>query len=297
MSQAGWYPDPGGQPGMYRYWTGSSWSASITNNPMQAPPSGGLGGLGGPQHPGQPQWSPSQQQQQPRRSPVGWWLGIAAIVLVIAVLGWFAIRNLGGILGTGPSAGSNPTQNVCPKQVASTITPAPAPNDGRVHGGALSYPRLDPPWGPPVPETRVPFGRDVLTQTVMVEPSYKGTKDSWVASVLVGELVAGDGFFSPQQGSEIVVKCIMGVFYDDAEVVRDDKVNKATTVDGKEAWLVETHLSFDIPNLKTKGELAIIMIVATSAASSSIFYASIPDTVPDLVPDARRAMAGLKVTS
>ena len=112
-----------------------------------------------------------------------------------------------------------------------------------------------------------------------------------MASVLVGELVAGDGFFSPQQGSEIVVKCIMGVFYDDAEVVRDDKVNKAMKVDGKDAWLVETHLSFDIPNLQAKGETAIIVIVATKPESSSIYYASIPDNAdPQLLNDAREAM-------
>ena len=274
---------------MYRYWTGSSWSASITNNPMQAPPGGGFGAP--PRPTGQPQWNPNQN----RRSQNRWWLIVGAVVLALAVLVWFAVRNLGGVLGTNPSTGSNPTQNVCPKQVTSTETPVAPPADGRVHGGALSYPRLGSPWSAPTEENRVPFGRDVLVQTVTIEPNYKANS-SWVASVLVGELVAGDGFFSPQQGSEIVVKCIMGVFYDDAEVVRADKVNKATKVDGKDAWLVETHLAFDIPNLKAKGELAIILIVATKAASSSIFYASIPDNAdPQLVSDARSAMADLRV--
>lgn len=275
---------------MYRYWTGSSWSASITNNPTQAPPAGGLGTRQRPG--GQPGWNPNQPQQ--RRTPVGWWLGIAAVVLVLGVIAWFAIRGLGGIFGGGNDPGSNPTQNVCPKQVATTVSPEAAPNDGRVHGGRLSYPQLGSPWSSPQVEDRVPFGRDVLTQTVTIEQNYK-PGSNWVASVLVGELVAGDGFFSPQQGSEIVVKCIMGVFYDDAEVVRDDQVNKASTIDGKDAWLVETHLTFDIPGLQTKGELAIILIVATSDAASSIFYASIPDTAAELVPDARAAMKGLKV--
>ncbi|HOQ52345.1 MAG TPA: DUF2510 domain-containing protein [Micropruina sp.] len=290
MSSAGWYPDPGGQPGMYRYWTGSSWSAAITNNPMQSPPADGIGAP--PRPVGQQTWGPDPQQ---RRRQTGWWLAVGAVVVVLAVIAYLAIRNLGGLLGGDPSAGSNPTQAVCPKPVTTTASPAPDPNDGRVHGGALSYPRLGSPWSPPEVETRVPFGRDVLTQTVLIQASYKPT-GSWVASVLVGELIAGDGFFSPQQGSEIVVKCSMGVFYDDAEVVRDDKVNKATKVDGKDAWLVETHLSFDIPNLNTKGELAIILIVATKADSSSIFYASIPDNADrQLLTDARAAMADLRV--
>ncbi len=140
----------------------------------------------------------------------------------------------------------------------------------------------------------MPYGRDIAEQEVVIEPNYKGNS-SWVASVLVGELAAGDGFFSPQEGSEIVVKCLLGAFYDNAAVTRDDKVNKAMTVGGKDAWVVETHLSFNIPNLKTKGETAIILIVATSTDTSSLFYASIPDTSPEYLQPARDAMAALTV--
>ena len=273
---------------MYRYWTGSSWSAAITNNPAQASPASGLGQ---PQQPTRPPMVPVT----PQRRPVGWWLGGIALVVAIAVALWFALQWLGGALGiNGTNPGSNPTLNPCPSAVASG-SPIAHPNDGRVHGGMLSYPRLGSPWSAPQMEDRVPFGRDVWTQNVMVQEGYDGPGHNWVASVLVGELVAGDGFFSPQQGSEIVVKCIVGVFYGDAQVGREDRVSKAMTVGGKDAWLVETHLTFDIPNLETKGELAIILIVATSAESSSIYYASIPDTVPQLVAPARQAMAELKV--
>lgn len=38
MTQAGWYPDPAGQPQTYRYWNGSSWSEETTGDPYSPPP-------------------------------------------------------------------------------------------------------------------------------------------------------------------------------------------------------------------------------------------------------------------
>ena len=41
MAGSGWYPDPGGSPGRYRYWDGSRWSAETTDDPTTArPPTG-----------------------------------------------------------------------------------------------------------------------------------------------------------------------------------------------------------------------------------------------------------------
>ena len=113
--------------------------------------------------------------------------------------------------------------------------------------------------------------------------------------MLVGELQAGDGFFTPEQGSQIVVKCILGAFYGNAQVNSDVKKNEATTIDGHEAWIVESQLSFDIPNLETKGELLIVVIVS-AGARSGLYYASIPDTSPELVQPARDLIGQLKVT-
>lgn len=38
MTQAGWYPDPAGQPQTYRYWDGASWSQETTGDPYAPPP-------------------------------------------------------------------------------------------------------------------------------------------------------------------------------------------------------------------------------------------------------------------
>ena len=68
------------------------------------------------------------------------------------------------------------------------------------------------------------------------------------------------------------------------------------SIDGADAWLIESHLTFDIPGLKAKGETAIVLVVATSLESSSLFYASVPDNAsPSHLRDARTAMAGLRV--
>ena len=236
------------------------------------------------------------QEIQKKKSPIGWWIAGGALVIVIIVVAVLAIRAVTGsdTGSTGVPAGQ-PSQDVCP--AVSTASPEQPPNhpaDGRVHGGPVSYPTLGSPWGPPQGENRVPFGSDVQSQLVPVETDYDGNGSDWVASVLVGELQAGDGFFTPEQGSQIVVKCILGKFYGDNPVKSHVTVNKGTTIDGHEAWLVESKLTFDIAGLKTKGELLIVAIVS-AGNRSGLYYASIPDTTPELVEPARDALKNLKV--
>ena len=53
VSNAGWYPDPSGQPGQFRYWDGSGWSAETAVHPSGPPPGAGPGAHEAPtQYPG-----------------------------------------------------------------------------------------------------------------------------------------------------------------------------------------------------------------------------------------------------
>ncbi|SDS44263.1 hypothetical protein SAMN04489812_1918 [Microlunatus soli] len=235
-----------------------------------------------------------QQQAGKKKSGVGWWIGGGVVVVALIVVVVLLIRNLGGGSGldpTDPSGGGS--EDACP-----TTTPTAAPNttspDGRVHGGPVSYPQLPAPWKAPYTDDRVPFGSDVLQQSITIESNYDGGGSSWVASILVAQLLAGDGFFTPQQGSEIVAKCVVGAFYGDNPVQRHDEKSKAMKVDGHDAWYLKTHLTFDIDGLKTKGETAIIVIVA-AGQTSGLFYASIPDTAKQYMPDAEKSLAELTV--
>ena len=316
-SSAGWYPDPGGQPGLFRYWTGSAWTAAVTPNPQATPPPTAPGGApqgysaqgtplsgfsqGGS---GYPQGGAGYPQggQPNRKRAIGWWVVGGAVLIAVAVLVWFLSQGVSRILpgpSTDPTGGSTASANICPKvDDTSTPTVPSQANDGRVHGGKISYPQLGSPWGEVGGDNRVPFGRDVASQIVVQEDNYDGNGHSWVSSVLVGELVAGDGFFSPKEGSEIVMKCVVGTFYGDAVVTRDDTSSKRMTIDGHDSWYLESHLTFDIPGLQTKGETAIVVIVDTGADSASLYYASIPDTAdPQLMSDARGLVGQLAVAS
>jgi hypothetical protein len=245
---------------------------------------------------GQPGAYASFQSAQQRRSPVGWWIAAAALLVVIVVVGVIAVRAIGSSGGGTTGSPGQSSQDVCPTSSAqpSTDQPSADPNDGRVHGGPISYPRLDTPWESPISDPRVPFGRDVQKQQVPDQSNYDGQGSGWVASILVAELMAGDGFYTPEQGAQIVVRCILGKFYGDNPVTSDVQVSKALTVDGREGWLVESQLSFDIPGLTAKGELLIVAVV-NAGATSGLYYASIPDTKPELVKPARDTLAALSV--
>jgi hypothetical protein len=273
----GWYPDPGGRRGAFRYWDGRSWSA--TTQP-------------GPRRPGGRSAESSAPAGSPRRR-VGWLVGGVALLVAIVVLGVLAVRFVGGALEVGPFTPGNPSSDVCPPP--NPASPSPQPADGRVHGGRLSYPTLGDPWDPPAPESRISFGRGVLRQYEEVERGDYGRYSSWGAAVLVGELVAGDGFFTPRDGAAIVIKCVTGTFYGDTEVTREDYKNTAIKVDGHDAWIIESNLGFDVPNLQAKHELLIVVIVDTRDGAAGLFLASVPENAPQLVAPARQALAQLRV--
>lgn len=310
-SPAGWYPDPSGMPGKYRYWDGQQWSATVQDAPG---PSGPGGAAQGPQAAGtgpQAPYDPGAASQAPYADYSGayvpppieadtgkrqwaWWLGAAIVLVALVLIVGLALRAGTGLLGNRSDPGGQPTTSVCPPNTTVTPTPVSQPQDGRVHGGKLSYPKLGEPFSDVLPEYNVPFARDTHQQVVLVEPEFDGASD-WITTVMVGRLVAGDGFFTPQQGSRIITDCVIGEFYGNAEVTRNDRVNQATTIDGHEAWIVESDLSFRIEGLETDGELLIVAVVDTGDSGTGLFYASIPNTVPELEAPAREALAGLAV--
>ena len=306
MAQQGWYPDPGGQAGMFRYWDGTTWSEVVSPTPLAGPPSQYGAGPSTPQASVNPGGGTYPLQEMKPKKNVGMWITIIVGVLVLALVVWFVATRVFGVGGTdgGENPVGNPTDMLCPQPADANVR-MDHPTDGRVYGGDLSYPKLGAPWssvsvGDSL-ASMLPFGRDVADQEILVHentnPKTVNLWGAWVVSVIVGELYAGDGFYDPEQGSEIVNKCIFGTFYGPQTLVTaDTQRSEAYTIDGYDGWITETNLSFSIPDLATTSELAIVIIVKTSAMSSSIFYASIPNDAMQYKADVDNAIANLHVT-
>ncbi len=285
-SSAGWYPDPGGQPGLYRWWTGSAWTEAVTPNPQGTPP---------PVAPSSPASTPGLP---PKRRATGWWVagGVALIAVVVAIV--LLVRGMGVEIPGVPDLGNNPTSsvspNICPPAASSTAEPTVDPNSSWITGGKLAYPALGSPWETGW-DNRVPWGSLAMVQEVTDQDNYDGQGHSWVASILVSDLFVGDGFASTKVASETVLKCVLGKYYADNVVTEHPISSQQHNVDGNPGWLIETQLSFDIPGLNAKGERVLLLVVQTGSDDYSLFYASIPDTRSDLLPDARQALAQLRV--
>lgn len=248
MTQAGWYPDPSGQPQTYRYWDGASWSQETTGDPYAPPPL--------PPRPTSPPPPPGygqvQPQPQPQPQPYGGFppappptsrrTGLAVGLVVGAVL-LLAGLSVAGFLGyralsdddtdasdDGSSAVDTETGDPSPTDDPTDVTTGPtdatsstAPTQRQCNGG-----QPEPAEPPPSDATEVSGGGLTIpvSRGYVPEPLYSpdftwaddfiatlkeiatGDEYNWVSVYGVGGLLKANGFEDPAQAAEVVMACM-----------------------------------------------------------------------------------------
>ena len=303
MSQGltGWYPDPGGVPGRFRYWDGTRWSSETTDDPRHPPP------------------RPPDSQRG--RSPAFWIAAVVAalvLLLIAAVAVATVVRTIGPITAPHnppptvvggddssptPTPIPTPSRNRTGSPSPSAASPAPLvpcplgipnlrephPVDNRVYGGNLSFP-AEPTFRPAADEPRLNFAWDVTQQTLPVNAT-----PSWIAQLAVGQLRASDGFVhGPENTAESFVQCVLsGDMYRPHTPVRIDRRSEAITIDGREGWLIEADITVTAPGLAFPGDRT-VFIVGRAGDDWGVFFGAVPigDTNLDAVLD--RTVAGLQ---
>jgi hypothetical protein len=228
---------------------------------------------------------------------------IAAVAIALVFAGWFLDRSNGGrpytddplptssVSGGDDSSPSRPPESVGPCASGQPNTRAPHAQDGRVHGGNLSFPAA-PELDPAAPEARFSFAWDVTQQVEVVH-----TRPGWLAQLAVGQLRAADGFgTTAQRVAEQATRCtITSNMYEPYVPVRADRRSSAISVDGRRGWLLETDIRVAVDGLPFPGD-HVFMIVVPDGDDWGFFFSAVPIGDRALSAVATRSRDGLTVS-
>lgn len=256
MSEPGWYPDPSGAPDQVRYWDGKAWSDQTASQPGQ-----------------------SRQPDRRRRPAVI--LAAVALIVVLGLIVFFVVRQVGGGARTftnedvptstvsgwddsSPTASPTPTQppSPDPSGTARPLTSCPDgdprarasyPADGRVHGGGLSFPRVDG-WEDDLQSSGVSWAYDVSSQGYLVNPG-------WAALLAVGEVRESDGFTAPKEAAQSIMQCVASSLWYRTFDSATDLKSEARTIDGHQAWWIRADIR--VTDRDVAGDTVDVIVIDT----------------------------------
>ena len=283
---AGWYPDPAGVPGRFRYWDGSQWTTVTTDDPREPPP----------RETGQADPAPSSKGESPHRPLRSRRLALTIGVLVVLLATVVAAAVVTGVRRAATTSAptstpsglndSSPPPTAEPSETPSaTPTPVPLvrcpkgnpnlranhPLDDRVYGGNLSF-EEQPTFEPAAIEPRFSFAYDVLQQSVLVSQ-----KPAWIAQLAVGQLRDKDGFVNDARNTvESLAHCVItGNMYSPYVPTRTDIRSESLSIGGHSGWLIDSEITVDRPDLQVKGD-HVIFIVVRDGKDWGFFFGAVP---------------------
>src|SRR5215207_972628 len=114
MADAGWYPDPAGVPGRYRYWDGARWSSFTTDDPRRPGPAKSPASSSTPSEPAKAGPPPSRLS---RRRRLGLMIGVLAVILGVVVALAILVGNLRSVVNNPlPASTAGGTEDPSPSR-------------------------------------------------------------------------------------------------------------------------------------------------------------------------------------
>lgn len=299
MPAAGWFPDPDGKPGRYRYWNGSAWTDLTSTSP------GGNPGAGENSAPG----------SGPHRGLILGVLGLLVVVVVMIAAVVIRSHRPEVIVDDYPAQSTAsswndssplPTENPQPSEKPQPTgqpqpsgqpraceqydnsPPAAEPDDGRVHGGPLSFQKLGNAWSQPYALNRFPFSKDAYVQIQVLHQ-----KLAWQASVEVGESTMRP-FPGANRATAELLQCLLtSDFYSSMHVKVTEDSSKSIMISGTQAVQRDALLRFHNPELTTTGSR--IRIIVVDSDPITYYFSAVPMERSDLVSQLDRTTASLRV--
>lgn len=267
MSEPGWYPDPGGDPGQFRYWNGQAWASETSASPGT-------------------HRTPSPPARESRSSLV---VAVLAVVLllVVGLVIWRA-NSPGGI--SGPWGGGEDTNSATPTVSAwdetSTATPSDEPPDsggsavpcpdtdigvggtfaqGRMQSGKLSVPIIES-WSPPSQLFYLAGLSNVMSQ-------YKTIVTGWKSDSALGT-TSKTTFPTLARAAHALADCFASSgYYRDMTSVQN-LMDQAVTIDGRPGHRIRANVYVDFTNPSITGDVIDVIVIDTGSPDTFGAYVS-----------------------
>ena len=280
----GWYSDPAGATGLYRWWDGSSW-AEVTSDSAQAPPplpveSEAAAERGAP-----------LRQASPMRVVTVLTLGFALFVSASIGLGLVIWRDssntsaqrAGSPAGFPSAGGTDPIGYLDERTRTATIGPA-----------SLTMP------GDPYVLSPDPMAiRGVLDllfwASAPVHARYDGKHD-WSSGVLLGRIAAPGNTDDLQTEGTLAVRRLSQAIFDRHSTELTGMSWKQHTVDGRPAMVLSAQVHYSVDKLPSRFDTLTALLVKLDDGSLIMAASSVPnDTDSDVARQAGDALRTLKI--
>jgi len=273
MAQPGWFPDPGGQPGMFRYWDGAAWTQQLSADPPAPTPPG-------------------------RNNRSGMVLAMIAGVVLVAVIAFFVAPRLFGGSGPTPTRSvptGSPSGSAWDETTRPTPTPTPTPSptptptgppetslpcpkydeaevNGRLYGGGLSVPVIDDPrWTVNAVRT-IPWAICATGLERSITPI-------WVSEVILAGIQPRSKTGSLEEQALAISSDSVDRFYKPNEGTLRMLSSKATSVDGLDAWELRYEVRIDyLANIPGDNVDVVVVQHSDGSRSALLTFATIGDT-------------------
>lgn len=271
MAQPGWYPDPVGTPGEFRYWDGTTWSADTSATPGLPP-------------------EPPTKPRPARRS--GAVVVLVAVVAIMALVVWRAGSG-GSLGGSGDAQTDSPTVSAWDE----TATNAPGPSspgssapacsdtqagtDGKVVAGRMQSGRLTAPtistWEAP----KRPVHIRGFTQSI---GQIKTITSRWESSSLLATAARSD-FPTAQQAARGLIDCLIFYVYFRGFTGAKTVSSEPFSVDGHPGHRIRVEVTVDNEGPDIPGDVLDLIVVDTGDPDAwGIYLATV--TIGDQVTQA-----------
>ena len=289
VAAPGWYQDPNGPPGQFRWWDGSVWTERVSDDSSPVEPRplnrGRLAALVG--------------------------IGVVVVGLIVGVFAWWQQRDA-AIVPPDPLQTSTAHPSGW-NELPPGGLPSPTPTPSQTSVTALteckrsSHYRDAPTkqttgWLTSGPLSVKAIGGDWMSSTVELPSAYDNASEitlvapGWSSISTVAQLSKDDGFTDPKASAEYMMDCVARSGFYDGFKSRDDLDSQAVTIDGHPGWHLRANVYVDEPNAPDVDGDVVDVITVDLGASLGVYVSGCTIGDKTVCDQVRKTITTLKVS-